>query len=59
MECRDAQISRIAAKSLAEPLQACRPQEGFKTEVPKYPEVVDRAIRHALHREAFIPDVKS
>jgi hypothetical protein len=31
MECRDTQISCIAAKSLAEPLEACRPQEGLKT----------------------------
>jgi hypothetical protein len=31
MDCRDIQISRMAAKSLAEPLEACRPQEGLKT----------------------------
>jgi hypothetical protein len=31
MECRDTQISCIAAKSLAEPLEACRPQEGLKS----------------------------
>jgi hypothetical protein len=59
MECRDTQISCIAAKSLAEPLEACRPQEDLKTEAPKHPEVLGRAIRRAPHREAFIPDVKS
>jgi hypothetical protein len=59
MECRDTQISCIAAKSLAEQLEACRPQEGLKTKAPKHPEVLGRAIRHAPHREAFIPDVKS
>jgi hypothetical protein len=58
MECRDTQISSIAAKSLAEPLEACRPQEGFKLKEPKHPEVLGRAIRRAPHREAFIPDVK-
>jgi hypothetical protein len=31
MECRDTQISCMAAKSLAELLDACRPQEGLKT----------------------------
>jgi hypothetical protein len=31
VECRDTQISCIAAKSLAEPLEACRPKEGLKT----------------------------
>jgi hypothetical protein len=31
MECRDIQISRIAAESLAGPPEACRPQEGLKT----------------------------
>jgi hypothetical protein len=59
MECRDTQISCIAAKSLAEPLEACRPQEGLKTKVPKHPEVLGKAIRLAPHRDAFIPDVKS
>jgi hypothetical protein len=59
MECRDTQISCIAAKSLAEPLEACRPQEGLKTQAPKHPEVLGRAVRHAPHREAFIPDVRS
>jgi hypothetical protein len=57
MECRDTQISCIAAKSLAGPLEACRPQEGLKTEAPKHLEVLGRAIRRAAHREAFIPDV--
>jgi hypothetical protein len=43
MECRDIQISCIAAKSLAEPPEACRPKEGLKTEAPKHPEVLGRA----------------
>jgi hypothetical protein len=59
MECRDTQISYIAIKSLAEALKAYQPQEGLKTEAPKHPEVLGRAIRCAPHREAFIPDVKS
>jgi hypothetical protein len=59
MECRDIQISYIAARSLAEPLEACRPKEGLKSIAPKHPEAFDRAIRRAPHREAFIPDVKS
>jgi hypothetical protein len=59
MECRDTQISCIAARSLAEPLEACRPHEGLKLEAPKYPGIPGRAIRHAPHREAFIHDVKS
>jgi hypothetical protein len=59
MECRDTQISCIVAKSLAEALEACRPQEGLKLIAPKHPEVLGRAVRHAPHREAFIPDVKS
>jgi hypothetical protein len=48
----------MAANSLAEPPEACRPQEGLKSKAPKHPEVVGRAIRCAPHREAFIPDVK-
>jgi hypothetical protein len=48
----------MVAKSLAEPLEAWRPQEGLKSKVPKYSEVLGRAIRHAPHREAFILDVK-
>jgi hypothetical protein len=59
MECGDTQISCIAAKSLAEPPEACRPQEGLKCIAPKHSEVLDRAIRRAPHREAFIPDIKS
>jgi hypothetical protein len=59
MECRDSQISCVAARSLAEPLEACRPKEGLKSIAPKHPEVLDRATRHAPHTEAFIPDVKS
>jgi hypothetical protein len=59
MECRDIQISCIAAKSLAEPPEACRPQEGLKSIAPKHPKALGRAIRHAPHGEAFIPDVKS
>jgi hypothetical protein len=58
MECRDTQISFIAANSLAEPLDACRPREGLKSVAPKHPEVLGRAIRCAPHREAFIPNVK-
>jgi hypothetical protein len=37
MECRDTQISYIAAKSLAEPLEACRPQEGLTSESAQAP----------------------
>jgi hypothetical protein len=59
LECRDTQISCMAAKSLAEPPEACRPQEGPKSEAPKHSEILGRAIRHAPHREAFILDVKS
>jgi hypothetical protein len=59
MEFRDTQISCIAAKSLKETLEACRPQEGLKSVAPKHPEVLGRAIRRAPHGEAFIPDVKS
>jgi hypothetical protein len=55
MECRDTQISCIAAKSLAEPLEVCRPHEGLKSKAPKHPEVHDRAIKRAPHREAFVP----
>jgi hypothetical protein len=59
MECRDTQISCMAARSLAEPLEACRPQGGLKLEAPRYPGIPGRAIRRTPHREAFIPDVKS
>jgi hypothetical protein len=59
MECRDTQISCIAARSLAEPLEAWRPKEGLKCISPKHPEVLGRAIRRAPHGGAFIPDVKS
>jgi hypothetical protein len=59
MECRDIRISYIGAKSLAGPLEACRPQEGLKCIAPKHPKVLGRAIRRAPHREAFIPVVKS
>jgi hypothetical protein len=59
VECRDTQISCIAAKSLAEPPEACRPKEGLKIKAPKHPEVLGRAIRHAPLREAFISDIKS
>jgi hypothetical protein len=59
MDRRDTHISCIAAKSLAEPLEACRPQEGLKSIAPKHPKVLGRAIRRAPHREAFIPDLKS
>jgi hypothetical protein len=54
MECRDTQISCIATRSLAEPLEACRPKEGLKSIAPKHPEALGRAIRRAPHREAFI-----
>jgi hypothetical protein len=59
VECRDIQISCIAAKSLVEPLEACRPSEDLKCKAPKHSEVLGRAIKRAPHREAFIPDVKS
>jgi hypothetical protein len=59
MECRDTQISCIAAKSLAEPLEACRSQEGLISKAPKYSEILGRATRRVPHREAFIPDVNS
>jgi hypothetical protein len=49
----------MAARSQAEPLEACRPQEVLKIKAPKYPELLGRAIRCAPHMEAFIPDVKS
>jgi hypothetical protein len=42
MECRDTQISCIAAKCLVEPLEACRPQEGHKSKEPKHPKVLGR-----------------
>jgi hypothetical protein len=58
MEGRDTQRSYIASKSLVEPLEACRPQEGLKSKAPKHLEVLGRSTRHAPHREAFIPDVK-
>jgi hypothetical protein len=47
MECRDTQISCVAARSLAKPPEACRPQEGIKSKAPKHPEVLGRAIRRA------------
>jgi hypothetical protein len=59
MKCRDTQISCMVARSLAEPLEACRPKEGLKCIAPKHPEVLGRAIRSAPPGEAFIPDVKS
>jgi hypothetical protein len=58
MECRVTQISCIAATSLAEPLKACRPQEGLKSIAPKHPGAFGGAIRRAPLREAFIPNVK-
>jgi hypothetical protein len=58
VESRDIQISCIVAKSLAEPPEACRPQEGLKSEAPKHPEILGWTIRRAPHGEAFIPDVK-
>jgi hypothetical protein len=59
VECRDTQISCIAAWSLAEPPKAYRPQECLKTKVPKHREILGRAIRHAPHREAFWQSYKS
>jgi hypothetical protein len=59
LECSDAQISCIAAKSLAKALEACRPREGFKSIAPKRPEAHGRAIRCAPHRESFNPDEKT
>jgi hypothetical protein len=53
-ECRDTQISYTGAKSLAEPPEACRPQEGLKLAAPKHPEMLGRAIRLAPHTEAFM-----
>jgi hypothetical protein len=58
MECGDTHIFGIAAKSLAEPPETCRPQEGLKSEAPKHPEILGWTIRRAPHGEAFIPDVK-
>jgi hypothetical protein len=49
----------MAARSLAEPLEACRPREGRNSIAPKHPEVLGRAIKRAPHREAFISVVKS
>jgi hypothetical protein len=46
-----------SCKSLAEPLEACRPQDGLKCIAPKHPEVLGGATRRAPRREAFIPDV--
>jgi hypothetical protein len=43
----------------AEPPEACRPKEGLMSIAPKHPGVLGKAIKHAPHREAFIPDVKS
>jgi hypothetical protein len=54
VECRDTQISCIAARSLAEPPEARRPKEGLKIEAPKHPEVL-WPIRHAPQMEAFVP----
>jgi hypothetical protein len=59
VECKDIQISCIAAKSLAEPLEARQPRDGLKSKAPKHPEALGRAIRRTPHREAFILDVKS
>jgi hypothetical protein len=59
MECRDTQISCMAARSLAEPPEACDLKKVSNQEAPKRPEVLGRAIRRAPHKEAFIPDIKS
>jgi hypothetical protein len=49
----------MATKSLAEPLEACRPKEGLKCIAPKHPEALDKAVRRTPQGEAFIPNVKS
>jgi hypothetical protein len=59
MECRDTQISCMAAKSLAGPLEACQPKKGLKSIAPKHPEVLGRTIRRAHHKEAFTPNIKT
>jgi hypothetical protein len=55
MECRDTQISCIAAR-----VWQRHPRHADPRKVPsqEHPEALGRAIRHAPHREAFIPDVK-
>jgi hypothetical protein len=50
-------MSCMVANSLAEPLEACRPQEGLKIKAAKHSEALGRAIRRTPHREAFVPDV--
>jgi hypothetical protein len=47
LESRHTIISSIAARSLAEPPEACRPWEGLKSKAPKHPDVLGRATRHA------------
>jgi hypothetical protein len=44
----------MAAKSLAEPPEACRPQVGLKLPAPKHLKMLGRAVRHAPHRDAFM-----
>jgi hypothetical protein len=51
VECRDTQISCIAARSLAKPPEACRPRKDLKSIAPKHPEALGRAIRRAPLRE--------
>jgi hypothetical protein len=54
MECRDIQISYIVAR-----VSHCHSRHDdlrkvSKQKVPKLPEILGRAIRHAPHGEAFI-----
>jgi hypothetical protein len=54
MECRDTQISCIAARSLVEPPEACQPQEGLKSEVPRHPEILVGPLgAHRIGRPSF------
>jgi hypothetical protein len=41
----------MVARSLAEPLEACCLRKVSSEKVPKYPEVLGRAIRRAPHME--------
>jgi hypothetical protein len=54
VECRDIQIFCIAAKSLVEPLEACRPSEGLKSIAPKHPEVLaGSSSTHPIEKPSF------